>query len=391
MHIKDYLDVHKLNEHIQNGYVHVKHHPTLPLVLYTYAKKCIFEDMWDDVTCRTRGVIVDDLTGTIIARPFEKFFNLDTPGRIETYLSVLGRLPSPLITEKMDGSLGTFWYYKGHSGIATKGSFISEHAAWANVWLTHTPSAYNAMVAWAADGYTPVVEIICEGVQHHVVHYGQDRLVLLAIIDNETGRELPYMQLQGIANFFGVEVVKAHRLDIEGASRDDRENAEGYVASWPRTDGPPLRVKIKHDTFLRHQRILHSATPKHIFELIKSGDRATLAEWYQVLPVPIKAYVESVEKQLRAEYSAIFRRVHIMVHEGLQQFTTRKEFALAWTSPEKRPYASICFSILDQSEKYKDTIWKLVWQRLEDDLKRTAELFQDTQDDAEVELSMEAA
>lgn len=368
MIIDDYIDLDKLNRYIHDGTVTFNLHPTLSLVLYTYGRKCVYEDLWDDVTTKCRGLIVQVDTGEIIARPFEKFFNLNTGGREETQLPHLPPANHrPLITEKLDGSLGILWEYEGHAGIATKGSFSSEHAKWATTWMLNHVIELGRDMRFP-NGYTPVFEIICEEVQHHVVHYGHDRLVLLALINIETGEELPWNEVRriGIAN--KLEVVTPYNLQILEATAQDRPNHEGYVATWNFEGRPPLKVKIKHETFLRHQKILHSATPKHIFELLETNDIEVLAEWLDIVPTEIKAYIADVTRTFKEEYSRIFRQAYVIMYEALQKFTTRKEYATYFLQPENKVYSAICFALLDnttnQPQHYKKAIWKLVWQNI---------------------------
>ena len=66
--LKQILDVNKLQEHITNGLVTARKHPTLPLVIYNYSKIAAFSRAWGDgVIDFCRGLIVDD-KGEIVAR-----------------------------------------------------------------------------------------------------------------------------------------------------------------------------------------------------------------------------------------------------------------------------------------------------------------------------------
>lgn len=378
LHINDYLDTEKLVSHIHDGLVHVKNHPKLPLVLYTYSRKCVYDDIWDDVTTKTRGLIVDH-KGVVVARPFEKFFNLNTSSRPETHLLNLpDPAHKPMIQEKLDGSLGIFYTYENDWGIATKGSFESDHAKWAMRELV-AGNLTNLTRTWSLDsgGYTVLFEIICEHIQHHVVHYGFPRLTVLAAVERDTGIEMPRHQLEMWRSGTNLDLVKTHSIGVIDAIGADRENAEGYVLTWNYTDRPPLKIKVKHPTFLRHQKILHSATPKNIYELLKDGDRNQLREWMEVVPWSMKTYISDIQVDLETEYSFVFGRVHSIVQEALQTCTTRKEFAAYLLKPENKKYSSICFLILDQNPKYQKQIWKLVWENIGASLNKRAESYQD--------------
>ena len=76
MKLAEYLDKDKLRHHINTGLVMERFHDTLPLSIYCYGRKAVFDSVWDDVTTKTRGLIVGP-EGEIVARPFEKFFSVD--------------------------------------------------------------------------------------------------------------------------------------------------------------------------------------------------------------------------------------------------------------------------------------------------------------------------
>src|SRR5271156_5069101 len=199
MLLSEYLNKEKLNEYIQDGIVSERKHPDpeCPLVIYCYTKKATYNNIWDDVTCRTRGLIVDKTNDVIVARPFEKFFNLNTFGRDETYImgDKIGE-----VSEKLDGSLGIYYNYGKWFGVATKGSFSSDHAIWATAWLNNHINTVNSGKKYNG-GFTLLFEIICESVQQHVVTYDfKERLVLIGIVDTNTGNECTEFGISLIAS-----------------------------------------------------------------------------------------------------------------------------------------------------------------------------------------------
>jgi len=367
MKLPYYLDCSKLEQHLRNGYVEQRGHDTLPLVIYCYSRKAMFDNVWDDVTTKCRGLIVEAKPSMdIIARPFEKFFNLNHAGRPETdMLAVMQEPSAPVYSEKLDGSMGTYWRYGGHHGIATKGSFHSEQAEWATEWLKDrwlNPKTGLAH-AWPV-GYTPIFEIIAQSVQHHVVHYlpnEDNRLVLIALVNNETGAEMEPEQLTTWAKVNGLDVVDTWRdLSLHEAYTSDRESKEGYIATWYRNGAPPLKVKIKHPTFLKLQKIAHHTTPKTIFQALSSegqhGELITEALAYgsPYLHDQVKAWVKIYED----EYDRISTEAREIVKSSLTVCTTRKESA-AYFHGMTTTLAPVCFNILDQRDTY-ESIWKLV-------------------------------
>ena len=134
MKLNQLLDIELLNKHRAAGFVGVQFHPTLPLRIYNYTHLAQYDGKaWGDGTIDyCRGLIVDN-EDEIIARPFKKFHNLNTANIPETCEE---NLPAqePIVSAKLYGSLGIYYWYDGQEGIATRGSFTSPQAVWATNW-----------------------------------------------------------------------------------------------------------------------------------------------------------------------------------------------------------------------------------------------------------------
>ena len=92
--------VSSLVEREKAGLIKSRRHPDFPLTLWDYTVQCQINEAWDEVTTMTRGLVVRD-DGSIVARPFDKFFNVDE--RPETKMAALlkkGVLPE--IAEKVE-------------------------------------------------------------------------------------------------------------------------------------------------------------------------------------------------------------------------------------------------------------------------------------------------
>src|ERR1019366_9922764 len=87
----------------------------------------------------------------------------------------------PEVWEKMDGFLCTMYEWEGKHYIASKGSFDSPHAKWATAWYQA-----NVKGEWP-DGYTPVFEGITPSLRIVVDYATFEGLVLLALVNRETG------------------------------------------------------------------------------------------------------------------------------------------------------------------------------------------------------------
>src|SRR5208337_2702202 len=116
------------------------------------------------------------------------------------------------------------------------GSFHSTHAKWATAWYDTNVTRGGFTEPWPA-GYTPVFEGICSSLRI-VVGYEFEGLVLLALVNNETGEELNQTSLRVWAAKNGVKTPRVFDYDWQYArekSMDpDIENFEGYVLCWRR-------------------------------------------------------------------------------------------------------------------------------------------------------------
>src|SRR5690349_16609824 len=104
MQLDNLLDRDLLAAMLANGYVRSQTHPALPLRIFNYSEKTQYERMWNPVTRTCRGLIINDETGEIVARPFPKFFNYGEPAT-----EGLDTSGPACTTDKMDGSLGIMY------------------------------------------------------------------------------------------------------------------------------------------------------------------------------------------------------------------------------------------------------------------------------------------
>jgi RNA ligase len=334
MLLSEYINKSRLDDHIRKGFVSISHHPTLPLAVYNYTRKAMYDYLWNDVTRYTRGLIVNTETDEIIARPFEKFFDYNShpsthPLTVRDYLANFGE---PLITEKINGSLGIFWRHGIHWGIATKGSFKSDHAFWATKWLEDHVEQNGRLLF--PDGYTPVFEIICQGVQEHPIKYNEDKLVLLSFVNIETGEELTREVSEMYALRNKLDITKKYDITLAEALNINTDEFEGFVATFCST--PPLKIKIKFPKYLEKRKIFYAEQEKK--------------------------KQEALAATMEPEYESVRAKAADIVLEAYRTCTTKKEFAKYFNREENKYYASVCFAMLDDSKKnaHQEAIKKLI-------------------------------
>jgi RNA ligase len=267
-HLNELIPADELHAALDAGYVSRKEHPHLPLSIYTYTRTAQYSRAWNTATLRCRGLIADNATGEIVAWPFPKFFNVGEHGKGFDYAPPL---PGETfrVYDKVDGSLGIVFHYDGRWHVASKGSFASEQALWAQAWISTSDTSH------LQPGTTYLTEIIYPE-NRIVVDYG-DRtdLVLLGAYD-AAGREVALgwasSEWKGIGSV--VRSWPAPPLDqllklTEANARPDGTptsgiSTEGYVIRY--SNG--LRAKVKISEYVRLHKILTGISERDIWRMV---------------------------------------------------------------------------------------------------------------------------
>lgn len=328
------IDIQKFNELVDSGVL--TRREKNGLYIWNYTPKCQFEKLWSEESLIARGLITD-FNGRVIARPFPKFFNLEEHK---------GPIPDdiPQIFEKIDGSLGIL-YFNPNPQISTRGAFESKQAIEANKILDEILSKQN--IPFQKDR-TYLFEIIYPE-NKIVVDYGQERkLVLLAIIDIETGQEI---EIDPVQSFF--ERPQAFEAktwaEIEILAKQEKENAEGYVLRWPNG----FRLKMKLAAYVRLHRLVTGLTSRRIWDLLRNNQLDELQNLTQHVPEEFHFWIKKTCDDFINQFNKIESKARLVL-SGLSG--TRAEMAKKLKKEDKIIF-SVVFLMLD-GRKYDEVIWK---------------------------------
>jgi RNA ligase len=336
------FDINILNDYIQKGLVVKNDHPTLPLSIYNYSRTCQYENKWDNITKSCRGLILDK-DGNVIAKSFDKFFNLEEHSTEE--------IPNEdfEVYEKLDGSLGILFWYQGKWILASKGSFVSEQALKGKQILN---SKYN--VEPIPKGYTTLLEIIYPE-NRIVCNYADDEvLVVLSMISNASGKELDYDSLLKINEETGLPVVKKYDgiEDYKTLKNLISKDREGYVVRF--RNG--FRVKIKGEEYVRLHRILTEFSNVDIWEYLK--DNKNLDELLDRVPDEFDSWVRNTIKDIKTEYEKLDNEYKWIFKVLMRspQSESKKGFA---EHAKNYKHSGILFKMFEYKE-YSHYIWKQI-------------------------------
>ena len=345
MKLKDYLDVDLLRKMIDLGYVNVVKHDFVDLYILNYSKMCTIDQMWNDVTEKCRGLIVDAV-GNIRSLPFKKFYNYE---EIQDK-SIIPNLPFKAY-EKMDGSLGISYWIGNIMFLATRGSFKSEQAQIGTAIL----HAKGWDVLNQLDkNLTYLFEIITQK-DPKVVNYGElEEIILLTVIDTNTGKELNIEDFRDlfrpVQEYRNVKEWRNLRDSIDGTNR------EGFVIKFENG----FRLKLKYQEYFRLHHIISTLSDNTIFEMISNNQLDDLQVMCDQIPS-----TQSIRIQERINYYVgWFNRIRLQcLNDFRNDFADRKEAAEYFKNCK---YTSVLFAMLDG----KDTlpfIWKFIAKERKND------------------------
>jgi T4 RnlA family RNA ligase len=340
------MNTKELNQLIADGYINVNKHPSADLFIYNYSQKAQYERVWNDWTLACRGLIMDK-DYNILARPFQKFFNLE---EMENQI-----VPNESfeVYEKMDGSLGILYWIENEAFIATRGSFVSEQAQVATEMLR---TQYAEVIPLLDKSKTFLFEIIYPE-NRIVLDYGNERkLVLLAIVDTQTGIEVEtfhetsshkgFSETSSNEHFFPIVKRYDGLNDLSKLKQLEEENKEGFVVKYKNG----YRLKVKFDEYQRIHRIVTQVSSLNIWEYLKEGQ--DLLPILDRVPDEFYDWVKATHAKLLEKYSEIEFQAKL----DFKVLENRKETALYFM---KCTYPSVMFKILD-GQSYEQTIWKMI-------------------------------
>ena len=334
------FDLNILNDYIEKGLVVKNDHPTLPLSIYNYSRKAQYEKVWDNITKSCRGLVLDN-NGNVIAKTFDKFFNLEEHSSEE--------IPNEdfEVYEKLDGSLGILFWYQGKWILASKGSFTSTQSVKGKQILSEK---YN--VEPIPKGYSTLVEIIYPE-NRIVCNYGDDEvLVVLSMISSANGKELDYDSLLKINEETGLPVVKKYDglKDYKTLKSTISKDREGYVIKFR----SGLRVKIKGEDYVYLHRLLTEFSTIDIWEYLK--DKKDLNFLLEKVPDEFDAWVRNTVRDLVIRHDNILKDYTEIFDNLNSKNLDRKDFA---ENAKKYTHSSLLFSMLNGKD-VSPYIWKII-------------------------------
>jgi RNA ligase len=333
---------------------------------WNYTDKCQYEKAWDEHTISSRGIVTLK-DGTVISRPFPKFFNLGEP---EAQPIPWGE--DVEVSEKLDGSLIVVSFHNGKMIVNSRGSFTSEHAEFARNWIAEN------MGVWAEAktelSKRPVIErwtylfeaIFPETVFTKLTQYGtRADLTLLAVVNVETGEELAYSELIPLAQYMNVGLVQRYVEDINDLIAKCKarriSDGEGIVIHFRPSN---KRIKVKSDEYVRLNRLVSHTSRKHVLEALIKGD--DVESIYSALPDEMFEEVKKYISEIKEEYATLEHRAKEATDQALELEGRKARALFLIGNPGIQDIQGIVFTMLDKRD-HRNAIWKAISNHMRKD------------------------
>jgi RNA ligase len=268
------------------------------LAIYGYTDQTTFERAWQTIYTRNaRGLIFEKKTGRLVAKPFPKFFNLGE--QEETQLLNLPNEPYRCF-EKVDGSLGILYYFKGKWNMATRGSLSSEQAIKGQEIL----KKYNTDFFHPASTY--LVEIVYPENKIVVDYKGEEKLVMLGSYHTHTEKENSIDAVFSQARSAGMPCAKEYQYTIEEMIKLQKtlpKDEEGFVVRYENG----LRVKIKGDEYSKIAKIISQMSYLSFWEAMCLGKVSQ--DYLKQIPEEFRGEFEPMVAQLEAQYQTVMKEI----------------------------------------------------------------------------------
>lgn len=339
MKITELFSLEDLEAEVQDGYVTERQHKTLPLTILNYTDKATYDQRWNAVTRRCRGLIVNYITQEVIASGPAKFFNYGEPSAKEYPLHTPVR-----VTRKEDGSLGIIWGYgmleeESFWGYATRGSFHSEQADHATANMEEVVP--DSIHQWQARRVTPIDEIVYPENRIVLDYNGQDRNIPLGEVDNVTGLIVwrPTTAL--------VPGLPAIMTLGEALALPIRDDEEGYVLDILDEYFNVIdHLKLKGDRYKELHAAIFGLTERKVYDAWLTDGASTLIE---SLPDEVQPWALDVAQRLDREWDNLMTTVREDFYHlfKVHPFSTERKEQAQFILKHHKDTAPAVFALLD--------------------------------------------
>lgn len=244
-----------------------------------FNRNVFYHAIWNDLTVKARGLFVDQITGKVKARSYNKFFNF---GELGNEQEELDNLVYPVhISKKENGFLGIVSYDEDNNKVifATKSTTEGDHTKLLkDVWNQCSLHNQSLIINLCKKYNASAILEVCHPEDIHIIDYNnQKKMFLLDFVPNQlhidgVNINIPFSDkvCEEFSKEWKPETHMCTALNIQVRSRDQLDHyiktiflarpTEGYVI----TDATGKMYKKKTDFYLKWK--FYRSLIEHIIE-----------------------------------------------------------------------------------------------------------------------------
>jgi len=310
--------------------IKIKEHPSYP-GLFQFKYDQISSPMENPLVQEARGIILNHRDSwEVVARPFDKFFNLGEPNAAPI------NWDTARVLEKLDGSLMIVYWHDSQWHVATSGTpdaggpvGNAVSTAWRLAesfqqlfWQVWYDCGYD--VQTLNPNYTYMFELMTPE-NRVVVRYPGDRLVLIGVRHTFSGEEINIVNPNSYEQFdvplhYNFEVVQFYSASSLTETQQileqvDGTQREGFVV----VDSNFNRIKIKHPRYVRFHQAVGGFSTKFIVDAVRSGETPEILAYFPELQSNFNA--------IQAKYSDLLTAC-VCEYVQIKDIENQKDFAI---------------------------------------------------------------
>ena len=245
---------------------------------FNFTRNAFYSKRWNDLTCKARGLFIDTDKDKVVARGYEKFFNVNEVKATELE-HILHTFKGKITCyKKENGFLGILSLVNGELFLASKSTNKGEFADYfKNLFDKSGIDKVKLNTYLENHDVSLAFEVIDIENDPHIIKYDKSKIVLLDIIYNKYEFEKePYEKVVALAKVLGCEcktiykefdnVRDFHKWYLENTNEEDlsKDDIEGVVIE---SSGIMTKLKFPYYNFWKSMRrvkeqVAHKGTPK---------------------------------------------------------------------------------------------------------------------------------
>lgn len=245
---------------------------------FNFTRNAFYNKKWNGLTCKARGLFVDTEKNKVVARGYEKFFNVNEIKETELEHLIVKFKDKITCYKKENGYLGIMSLVNGEIFIASKSTNKGDYAEWfRNIYENSDINKDKLEKYLKNNDVSLTFEVIDIKNDPHIIEYDKSKIILLDIIHNDYDfKKEPYEKVQELSKLINCEcktiykefdnVREFHKWYIENTDEDDlsKEDIEGVVIEG---NGIMTKLKFPYYNFWKLMRrvkeqLLHNSNIK---------------------------------------------------------------------------------------------------------------------------------